>query len=75
MNCRTGDVLSWGSYVVKIDSMLNGKYPKLRGDLAGPSTLGIQEHGSVCSANDAIVSFYDAILQMGIDSTERYRLV
>jgi len=35
----------------------------------------MQEHGSSCSANDAIVSFYDAVLPMGIDSTERYRLI
>jgi hypothetical protein len=55
--------------------MLNGKWPELRGDLAGPSTLGMQEHGSGSGANNAIVSFYDAILPMGIDSTERYRLI
>ena len=38
-------------------------------------TLGVQEHGSGSSANNTIVSFYDAILPMGIDSTERYRLI
>ena len=59
---RTGDVLSWGSYIVKIDHMLNGEWPELRGDLAGPSTLGVQEHGSGSGANNTIVSFYDAIL-------------
>ena len=72
---RTGDVLSWGSYIVKVNHMLNGKWPELRGDLAGPSTLGMQEHGSGSGANKTIVSFYDAILPMGIDSTERYRLI
>ena len=71
----TGDVLSWGSDIVKINHMLNGKWPELRGDLAGPSTLGMQEHGSGSGTNNTIVSFYDAILPMGIDSTERYRLI
>jgi len=66
---------SWGSYIVKVNCMLNGKWPELRGDLAGPSTLGMQEHGSGSSANNAIVSFYDAILPLGIDSAERYRLI
>ena len=72
---RSRDVLSWGSYIVKINRKLNGKWPDLRGDLAGPSTLGVQEHGSGSSANNAVVSFYDVILPMGIDSTERYRLI
>ena len=52
--------------------MANGQ---IRGDLAGPLTLGVQEHGSGSGTNNAIVSFYDAILPMGIDSTERYRLI
>ena len=55
--------------------MLNCKWPELRGDLTGPSTLGVQEHGSGGSTNNAIVSFYDAVLPMGIDSTERYKLI
>ena len=64
-----------GSDIVKINHMLNGKWPELRGDLAVPSTLGMQEHGSGSGANNAIASFYDAILPMGIGSTERHRLI
>ena len=33
-------------------------------------TLDVQEHGSGSGTNN-----YDAILPMGIDSTERYRLI
>ena len=55
--------------------MLNRKWPELRGDLAGPLTLGMQEHGSGSSTNNTIVSFYDAVLPMGIDSTEGYSLI